>query len=135
MMGRLRAAHELRQRVDDVLCGDYQRQILRPHERRGEGTSQFRARQRSAQAQIQPLAERQVRVVQPVEIEHVGIAIGRPTVGIGAAGSTAPTYRPVRKHNFQTSPTPPASLLAQGLPLWLYRPRRGRSLWLANEEL
>jgi hypothetical protein len=84
---------------------------------------------------MRPLAERQVRVLQPVEIEHVGIAIGRPTVGIGAAGSTAPAHRPVRKQNFQSSPTPPASRLAQGLPLWLYRSRRGRLLWVANEEL
>lgn len=132
MTGGLRAANELRQRVDDVLLGDCQRQILRPHERRGEGTSQFQARQRSAHAQMRPLAEGQVRVLQPVEIEHVGNAIGRPTVGIRAAGSTPPAHRPVRKHNFQTSPTRPVSRLAQGPPLWLYRSRR---VWLANEEL
>ncbi|AGS25176.1 hypothetical protein REMIM1_PE00084 (plasmid) [Rhizobium etli bv. mimosae str. Mim1] len=77
---RPRAENELRQHSNDVLRGDGQRQILRPHERRAEGTLLFQARQSGAQAEIRTLAERQVRVVRAGDIEPAGVATDRPNV-------------------------------------------------------
>ncbi len=105
--------------------------------RAGKAHRNSRRASRGAQADMRPLAERQMRVVPAGDIEPVGIAIDRLAVGIGEGGSTAPAHRYVRQYSLRTSPKPPVavSILAQGLPLWSHRSRRAQLLWLPKEEL
>ncbi len=133
----LRAANDVRQRVDEILRGDGARRWSTPpsptaRTARGSAAQFPGALARRLQLEMRALTERQVRAVRPVDIGSVGIAIDRLNVGIDEGGSINPATQVStniasdQSHSADCGLTP----RSRSFPVWLHRLRGAQFLWV-----